>query len=122
MGKMNGVIEEAKICDIFDLFKRKPRDLGFNDTDVIVVKAKTKKGNEEVQENFFTCLKGDGTFSLNAPSRLSTASRGRLARFLTYYHLTEKPEEYDLAKGVKEWKNKEVEIVSEKGKQYIFVP
>ncbi|MFH1695212.1 MAG: hypothetical protein ABH850_02155 [Candidatus Micrarchaeota archaeon] len=122
MVKTKGVIREAKIYGVYDLFRRKPRGLGFNDTDVIVVKAKTKKGNEEVQVNFFTCLKGNGTFSLNAPSTLSTASRERLARFLTYYNLTDKPEEYNLVKNIKKWKNKEVEIVKEKGEQYIFVP
>lgn len=121
MRKMKGVIKEAKICDVFDLFKRKPRGLGFTDTDVIVIKAKTKNG-VEVQDIFFTCLKGNGTFSLNAPSRISSASRGRLARFLTYYQLTDEPEKYDLKENVKKWINKEIEIVEEKGKQYIFVP
>lgn len=122
MGKPKGVIVEAKICDIYDLFRRKPRGLGFNDTDVIVVKAKTRKGETEVKENFFTCLKGNGTFSLNAPSRLSQASRKRLARFLTYYNFTDNPEEYDLVKNIEKWKNKEVEIAQEKGKKYIFIP
>lgn len=122
MKKIKGIIKEAEVRDIFDLFRRKPHGLGFNDTDAIIVKAKPKKGKTIVQQTFFTCLKADGTFSLNAPSKLSTASRGRLARFLTYYNLAEKPEKYDLKRNIKTWKGREVEIVEENGKQYIFVP
>ena len=96
MHNIKAFITEAKIYDIFDLFRRKPRGLGFNDTDVIVIEAKSKEGDIRVKENFFTCLKGNGTFSLKAPSRMSRATRGRLARFLTYYHLTDDPEKYDL--------------------------
>ncbi len=121
MIKTKGTIKEAKIFDVYDLFKRKPRGLGINDTDVIVIKAKTKEGNV-IQENFFTCLKGNGTFSLNAPNRLSATSRRRLAKFLVYYNLTDNPEEYDLAKNIRKWRNKEIEIIKENGKQYIFVP
>lgn len=122
MNKIKAHITEAKIYDIFDLFRKKPRGLGFNDTDVIVIEAKSKEGDIRVKETFFTCLKGNGTFSLNAPSRMSCATRGRLARFLTYYHLTDDPEKYDLVKNIKGWKDMEIEIVEDNEKQYVFVP
>ena len=122
MHNIKAFITEAKIYDIFDLFRRKPRGLGFNDTDVIVIEAKSKEGDIRVKENFFTCLKGNGTFSLKAPSRMSRATRGRLARFLTYYHLTDDPEKYDLVKNIKNWRDREIEIVEDNKMYYIFVP
>lgn len=122
MEKTNGFITEAKVCDIYDLYRRKPRGLGFNDTDVIVVKARMKGEKAVAQENFFTCLKGNGTFSLNAPTTLSTACRSKLARFLRYYNITDKPDDYSIRKNIKKWKNKKVEIVQKEGEKYIFVP
>ncbi len=121
MHKIKAFITEARIYDVFDLFKRKPRGLGFNNTDVIVIEAKSKEGNIRVKENFFTCLKGNGTFSLDAPNRVSSAARQKLAKFLTYYHLTDDPEKYNLVKNVNKWVNTEIEIAEDNKMHYIFV-
>ena len=121
MEKRNAVIEDAKIYKVFDLWKRKPKCLTFNDTDVIVVTAKIK-GGEKVKETFFTCLKADGTFSLNTPNHIARSRRERLAKFLTYYELTDSPEDYSLVDNINKWKEKKVKIVKEKEKSYIFIP
>lgn len=110
------VIQDVKIFDVWDLWKRKPKHLAFNDTDVIIVTAKA--GKKEVQETFYTCIKPDGTFALKTPSNLSHVRRVKLAKFLKYYFNVKDPEEYDLREGIKKWKGKKVEI--EEG--FIFIP
>jgi len=119
--KKSAVIENAKVYKVFDLWKRKPKCLTFNDTDVIVVTAKVS-GGERVKETFFTCLKADGTFSLETPNHIARARRARLAKFLTYYKLTDSPEEYNLVADIDRWKNKEVEVVRDGGEYYIYIP
>ncbi len=108
-------IVDAKLYDVYDLWRRKPRQLAFNDTDVIVVKVKS--GDKEIEETFFTCLKGNGTFSTNTPSRRSVARRNKLARFLMHYFGAE-PECYNLKEGIKGWKGRHVEIKDD----MIFIP
>ncbi len=110
------VIQNAKIYDVFDLWKRKPKQLAFNDTDVIIVTVKA--GDKKIEETFFTCIKPDGTFNLKTPSRLSHARREKLARFLKYYFKVKNPEEYNLRKGIKEWKGKKVDLEED----HIFIP
>ena len=121
MEKNNAVIEDAKIYKVFDLWKRKPKCLTFNDTDAIVVIAKAK-GGEKVKETFFTCLKADGTFSLDTPNHIARARRERLAKFLTYYKLTDSPEDYNLVDNISKWKDKKVKIVKDGGEHYIYIP
>lgn len=110
------VIEDVKIYDVFDLWGRKPKQLAFNDTDVIIVTAKA--GDKEVKETFFICLKPDGTFNLKTPSRVSRARREKLARFLKYYFKVKDPEDYNLKEEIKGWRGKKVDL--EGG--YIFIP
>lgn len=81
-------IEEVRVCSVYDLWRRKPISLGFEDTDAIIVSAKTDKG-ERVTETFYVCLKPDGTFNANALSRRSRARRERLARFLRGYGIAD---------------------------------
>jgi len=118
--KKNAVIVEAKIYKVFDLWKRKPKCLTFNDTDVIIVTAEAK-GGEKIRETFFTCLKADGTFSLKTPNQIAKSRREKLAKFLTYYKFTDSPEDYNLVNNISKWKNKEVKIVRDKGENYIFI-
>lgn len=115
MGKQ-AIIKDVKIYDVFDLWKRKPKRLAFNDTDVIIVTAKA--GDKVIRETFFTCIKPDGTFNLNTPNRISHARREKLARFLRYYFKVKDPEEYNLKTKIKEWKGKKVDLE----KDYIFIP
>ncbi|MBI5347220.1 MAG: hypothetical protein HZB66_01275 [Candidatus Aenigmarchaeota archaeon] len=112
---MDAVIVDAKLYDVYDLWKKKPRQVAFNDTDAIVVKVKS--GNKEIKETFFTCLKGDGTFSTKTPSKRSAAMRNKLARFLMYYFDTN-PEEYNLKENIKDWKGRRVQIKDDR----IFIP
>lgn len=112
---MEGVVTDAKLYDVYDLWKRKPRQLAFNDTDVIVVKVKS--GDKEIEETFFTCMKGDGTFSTKTPSKRSVARRNKLARFLMHYFDTN-PEEYNLKENIKSWKGRRVQIKDDR----IFIP
>lgn len=121
MTKLNATIVDAKIYKVFDLWRRKPKCLTFNDTDVVVVTAKARNG-ERASETFFTCLKGDGTFSLKTANHIAHSRRERLARFLKYYKFTDSPEDYNLVDNVCKWKDKEVKIVKDGGEHYIYVP
>lgn len=111
------VIRDVKIYDVLDLWKRKPRGLFFADTDAIVVTAKA--GRKEMKETFFTCIKGDGTFSIKTPNRTSKMHRQMLADFIKYYFNVENPEEYNLRDGIRDWKGKKVKI-DKMG--FIFIP
>lgn len=114
---MKATIKDAKICDVLDVWKRKPRQLAFNDTDVVIVTVKA--GNKVIKETFFTCVKPDGTFNLKTPSKLSRLRRKRLADFIKYYFKVKDIEEYDLRKNISSWKGKEVEIDK---KEFIIIP
>lgn len=115
-----GIIKDAKIYSVFDIWKRKPRMLAFNDTDVIIIKVKS--GEKEIKEIFFTCIKADGTFCLKTPSRTSRARREKLAAFLRYYFKTKEPEKYNLKERIEEWKDKEVEVETIDKTDYVYVP
>jgi len=104
----DAVIKDVKIYDVLDLWRRKPKGLFFADTDVIVVTIQA--GGKEVKETFFTCLKGDGTFSVKTPNRTTQAHRQKLADFIKYYFNIENPEEYNVKDGIKSWKGGKVEI------------
>jgi len=117
---IKATIKDARIYDVLDLWKRKPRQLGFNDTEVIVVTVKA--GSEEIKESFFTCLKPDGTFNIRTPNRISEARRQKLASFLKYYFKIKEPEHYNLKENIKNWVGKQVEIVKGDKINYIFIP
>lgn len=115
--KKTAVIKAATIYDVFDLWKRKPKALTFNDTDVIVLAAQAD--GETIQETFFTCLKSDGTFALKTPSRLSQSRRQKLANFISYYFHASDPEKYNVREESKKWKGTKLEL-DEQG--FIFIP
>jgi len=109
-------IINAKIYDVLDLWRRKPRQLAFNDTDVVIITAKT--AGKEIKETFFTCIKPDGTFALKTPNRISRARREKLAKFIKYYFKVEDPEEYNLKENIKQWEGKQIELE----KDSIYIP
>lgn len=115
--KKTAVIQSANIYDVLDLWKRKPKALAFNDTDVITLTAQT--GGETIEETFFTCLKPDGTFYLSTPSRLSHSRRQKLANFISHYFHAADPEKYNVREEIKKWKGTTVEL-NEQG--FIFIP
>ena len=43
---MKAVVEEAVVCKISDLFRRKPPGLGFNETDALVIEARLEDGRQ----------------------------------------------------------------------------
>lgn len=120
--KIGAMIEEAKIYKITELWARKPKGLRFNDTDALIVTAKTKNG-KTIRETFYFCLKPDGTFNVDTVSKDgSHVRRLRLASFLRHYKMTDNVDEYNLKEGVKTWKGKEVLVVKAEGSGFIYVP
>ena len=124
MEKIRAVIEEAGIHGVYDLFGKKPRGLNFNDTDAIVISAKTEDGSI-ITHTFYFCLKPDGTFDPKTISKDgSRARRQRLASFLRYYKIAGNVEEYNIKEGISEWKGKNIEVVpgEKDGERSIYIP
>lgn len=122
MEKVSATIEGAKIHKISDLWSRKPRGLKFNDTDALVVTLRAQDGST-IKETFYFCLKPDGTFNVNTVSKDgSHVRRQRLARFLKHYKITDNVDEYNLKKGIEEWKGIQVAAVKVGDSGSIYVP
>lgn len=122
MEHLNAVIEEASFHNIYDLFSSKPRGLRFNDTDAIVVTAKTEDG-KKISRTFYFCLKPDGTFDENTIARgASRARRQRLASFMRYYHLAENVKRYNIIERIGEWKGRNIEVLPSKKDGSIYIP
>lgn len=120
--KVEAVIEDAKIQKISDLWARKPRGLQFNDTDALIVTAKTKAG-KTINETFYFCLKPDGTFNIGTVSKDgSHLRRQRLGDFLTHYGLAKEVKGYNIKEEVEKWKGKKIEVVLYKDNGYIYIP
>ncbi len=121
MEKVKAIIKDAKLCKISDLWKKKPRGLHFNDTDALIITAKTPNG-KKIKETFYFCLKPDGTFNVDTITKDgSHARREKLATFLKHYKFTNDIKRYNLAEGVKEWKGKKIEVIPYKDSGYIHV-
>lgn len=99
-------ITEAEIKDVYDIWKRKPIGLSWNDTDVIIIKAGKKV------KRFFTCIKPDGTFELKTVDRNSKARRRELMNFLVKNKFVKREDvdSYNLKEKIKDWVGKEVEF------------
>jgi len=122
MEKIKAVIENASLHDIYDLFRKKPGGLKFNDTDAIVVTARTEDG-KKITKTFYFCLKPDGTFDEETLSRDSSrARRHRLASFLKYYGIAEKVKGYNIKERIGEWKGKTIEVVRSEKDASIYIP
>lgn len=122
MEQVKAVIEGASIHKIFDLFKHKPSGLKFNETDAIIVTAKTDD-NKKITRTFYFCLKPDGTFDENtAAMDGSRARRHQLVSFLKNNGITDHIKEYNLKERIGEWKGKIIEaLISEKDGS-IYIP
>jgi len=120
--RINATIKDAKIYKIFDIWKKKPKGLKFNDTDALVLTLETE-GGQVLSETFYFCLKPDGTFNVNTVSKDSSrARRIRLAGFLKYYKITDNASRYNLKEGVEKWKGKQVTVTRSEGSSFIYVP
>jgi len=110
--KVKAVIEDAGVYKISDLFTRKPSGLKINETDAIVVTAKTEGGGRRVTRTFYFCLKPDGTFYEESIARNgSRARRRRLASFLRHYKLARDVKSYNIKKKISEWRGVPVEVI-----------
>jgi hypothetical protein len=122
MEKVKAVIEDASIHKIFDLFKNKPRGLKFNETDAIIVSAKTDD-NKKILRTFYFCLKPDGTFDENtAAMDGSRARRHQLSSFLINNGITDHIKEYNLKERIGEWKGQTIEAILSEKNGSIFIP
>ncbi len=122
MEKVNAIIEDAKLCNIYDLWKKKPRGLHFNDTDALIITARMANG-KEIKETFYFCLKPDGTFNVDTVGHDgSRARRERLAAFLKHYKFTDDVKGYNIAEEVENWKGKKIEVIPYRGGGYIHIP
>lgn len=115
--EVSATITNVEIRDVQDVWRKKPSLLKFNDTDLVIVTAKT--GKKEVRETFFTCIKPNGTFKLWTPNKVSRLRREKLASFMRHYLRVRNPENYNLKEKIKEWKGKKVKVDKE---GYIVIP
>jgi len=119
--KVSAIIQDANICKISDLWRKKPRGLQFNDTDALVITLIMPDGST-MKEAFYFCLKPDGTFNVNTISRDgSQARRRRLASFLKHYKITDNIDEYNLKEGIKQWKGMQVDVIKVDDSGFIYV-
>jgi hypothetical protein len=119
---MKAVVEEADVCKISDLFRRKPPGLGFNETDALVIKARLEDGRQ-IGATFYFCLKPDGTFEEEPMGRNAIkARRHKLASFLRYYGMTDEVDKYILKDRISEFKGGNVEVIPINGELSIYIP
>lgn len=122
MAKTSAGIEEASIHKIFDLFKSKPGNLKFNETDAIIVTAKTDD-NRQVTRTFYFCLKPDGTFDENTAAMDGSRARlHQLASFIMNNGITDHIKGYNLKEGIGEWKGKAIEALISENDGNIYIP
>ena len=122
METMNAVVEEADVCKISDLFRRKPPGLGFNETDALVIKARLEDGRQ-IGATFYFSLKPDGTFEEEPMGRNAIkARRHKLASFLRYYGMTDEVDKYKLKDRISKFKGGNVEVIPIKGEWSIYIP
>ena len=117
--KIQASITGAKILSVYDIWKRKPANLGFEDTDVLIVEAKA--GKSKIKETFFICLKPDGTVSWKSLSKRSDVRRKKLADFLKHYKLAEDLKTYNLKEGIKKWIGRQIKVVKDKDSEFILI-
>ena len=119
MERISAKIEDAKVCKISDLWRKKPPGVAFADTDAVIVTAKTPDG-KTIRETFYLRLKADGTMSTAAIDKISRGKQQRFAKFLERY-ITKEVKGYNVKERVGEWKGKSVEVVPYKRTGFIHV-
>ncbi len=122
MERIGAVIEKAEIHKISDLFRKKPPGLRFNETDALVISARTEDG-KGARATFYFSLKPDGTFEEEIlGTSAAKARRHNLAAFLRYYKITEDVNKYKLKERVNELKGRSVEAIPIDGEVAIYFP
>jgi len=113
------VIKDVSIRKVNSIWKRKPKGVGFEDTDAVIV---TAEADKPVRETFFICLKPDGTFDPKAINRDSKAHRRRLVSFLKHYGFAEEAKGYNIQEKSKEWIGTKINLVSSEHGDYFYIP
>ncbi len=104
---MKATIEKAILQRIYNVWKKhKPQGLGFSDTDVVILKLKTKD-SKTFDQDFYCRLKGDGTLG-HSMTHASEKRQRNLHGFIKKY--ISKEEKYNVRENINKWKGKEVEV------------
>ncbi len=104
---MKATIQKASLRRIDDIWKKhKPQGLGFSDTDVVILRLKTKDG-KTFDQNFYCRLKGDGTLGRSI-TRASEKRQQNLLNFIRKY--ISKDKGYNVRENISRWSGKEVQI------------
>ena len=119
MERLNAKIEDAKVCKLNELWRKKPPGVTFADTDAVIVTAKTADCRT-IKETFYLRLKADGTMSTAAVDKISRAKQQRFAKFIERY-ITKEIKGYNVKERAGEWKGKNVEVVPYKQTGFIHV-
>jgi hypothetical protein len=118
--RVKATIEDARIHKVRELYARKPKGLKLNETEALVVTARTESG-QTASKTFFFCMKPDGTFDPHTIGADGPRSRrNRLAAFMRYYGLSDELKGYNIRERIAEWKGRGVEAIS--GEGIIYVP
>jgi hypothetical protein len=122
MESIKAVIEEAEVRKITDIFGKKPPGLAFNETDALIVRARTEDGRQ-IGATFYFCMKPDGTFEEEPMGRDAVkARRHRLATFLRYFNPTDDIAKYNIKERANELKGRIVQVVPNLHDIELFVP
>jgi hypothetical protein len=122
MEAIEAIIEKASIHKISELFTRKPPGLKFNDTDAVVMTAKTRDG-KVVSRTFYFCLKPDGTFYEETISKDgSRARRQRLAEFIRRYGMAQDVANYNIKEKINEWCGTTIKVVPTEKEGILYIP
>jgi len=122
MERIRAVIESAEVYKISDIFRTKPAGLRFNETDALVVMARSDDGRK-FKSIFYFSLKPDGTFEEEILGvDAAKFRRHRLASFLRYYKIAEDVSVYKLKNRVGELNGLNVEAIPVDGDMAIYVP
>jgi hypothetical protein len=122
MEPIRAVIEGAEVRKIIDIFDKKPPGLAFNETDALIVRARTDDGRQ-IGATFYFCMKPDGTFEEETMGRDAVkARRHRLASFLRHFNPTDDIGKCNLKERANELKGRIVQVVSGLDDLEIYVP
>jgi hypothetical protein len=118
--RIGATIQDVRIARVGEIFSRRPKGLRINETEALIVRARTDDGRIATR-TFYLCLRPDGTTDLDTiASGRSRTRRRRLASFLKYYGLMNRERRCNLREAVKGWCGRHVEAMRDC--DLIFVP
>ncbi len=114
------IIKDVEIKKVNSIFRRKPKGLGFEDTDAVTITAES--GSKTVSRTFYICLKPDGTFNPKAINKGSQAHRSRFVSFLKYYGFADDVKGYNIQQESRNWIGKKITVESFGDLNCIYIP